>query len=202
MNSFSQATNRARGATVSTLDPQGREISRVMAREGVYDDVDNCWFFLDGQRIDFDPATHRAVRAVGFDKRYFRDFDEKPQIMVLSMRRPKDLSLFETRTLIESMGSADAPEAVPYLVRSYSIWFSPFACIIVVAIAIPFSVAGVRTNPMVGVSKTVGLFFVYFVLDSALGAVGGRGIIPPLWAAAIPNIAMLLFALSLYRKVV
>lgn len=48
----------------------------------------------------------------------------------------------------------------------------PFACIIVVAIAIPFSVAGVRTNPMVGVSKTVGLFFVYFVLDSALGAVG------------------------------
>lgn len=78
----------------------------------------------------------------------------------------------------------------------------PFACIIVVAIAIPFSVAGVRTNPMVGVSKTVGLFFVYFVLDSALGAVGGRGIIPPLWAAAIPNIAMLFFALSLYRKVV
>lgn len=59
-----------------------------------------------------------------------------------------------------------------------------------------------RTNPMVGVSKTVGLFFVYFVLDSALGAVGGRGIIPPLWAAAIPNIAMLFFALSLYRKVV
>ena len=40
MNSFSQATNRARGATVSTLDPTGGELSRIMAREGVYDDVD------------------------------------------------------------------------------------------------------------------------------------------------------------------
>lgn len=202
MNSFSQATNRARGATVSTLDKKGREISRVMAREGVYDDVDKCWFFLDGQQITFDPITHRAVKAIGFDKKYFKNFDELPSIMVLSMRRPKDLSLYETKTLIESFGSTSAPEAVPYLVRSYSIWFSPFACIIVVAIAIPFSVAGVRTNPMVGVSKTVGLFFVYFILDSILTAVGGRGLIPPLWAAAIPNIAMLLFALSLYRKVI
>lgn len=76
MNSFSQATNRARGVTVSALDSRGREVSRVMAREGVYDDVDNCWFFLDGQLIDFDPSTHRAVKAVGFDKRYFRDFGE------------------------------------------------------------------------------------------------------------------------------
>ncbi len=202
MNSFSQATNRARGATVSTLDPKGGELSRIMAREGVYDDVDRCWYFLDGQEIDFDPKTHRAVKAVGFDKRYFKEFDEDPKIMVLSMRRPKDLSLFETKTLIESMGSAEAPEAIPYLVRAYSIWFSPFACIIVVAIAIPFSVAGVRTNPMVGVSKTVGLFFVYFILDSVFTAVGGRGIISPLWAAAIPNIAMLIFALTLYRKVV
>lgn len=201
MNSFSQATNRARGVTVSALDSRGREVSRVMAREGVYDDVDNCWFFLDGQLIDFDPSTHRAVKAVGFDKRYFRDFGEKPRIMVLSMRRPKDLSLFETRTLMESMGSADAPEAVPYLVRSYSIWFSPFACIIVVAIAIPFSVAGVRTTHG-GRLQDGGAVFRIFRPRQRARAVGGRGIIPPLWAAAIPNIAMLFFALSLYRKVV
>lgn len=202
MNSFSMATNRARGVTVSSFDSRSREVSRVMAREGVYDDVDRCWFFLDGQQIQFDPETHRATKAVGFDKKYFGEFGEQPNIMVLSMRRPKDLSLTETQTLIASMGDTSAPEAIPYLVREYSIWFSPFACIIVVAIAIPFSVAGVRTNPMVGVSKTVGLFFVYFIFDSILTAIGGRGIIPPLWAAAIPNVAMLVFALSLYRKVV
>ena len=76
------------------------------------------------------------------------------------------------------------------------------ACIIVIAIGIPFSVAGVRTNPMVGVSKTFGLFFLYFVVDSVLTTLGGRGVISPLTAVVIPNALMLLFAFSLYRKVV
>lgn len=202
MNSFSQATNRGKGVTISILDNLGREISRVMAREGIYDDVDKCWFFVDGQEITFDASSNRATKAVGFDKKIYKNFNEEPEIMMLSLRRPKDLSMNETNKLLVSMGNNSAPEALPYLVRKYSIFFSPFACIIVVAIAIPFSVAGVRTNPMVGVSKTVGLFFLYFILDSALGAVGGRGIISPLWAAAIPNILMLGFALTLYRKVV
>lgn len=201
-NSFSRAASRANGVRVSVLDGKGREVSRVMAREGVYDDVDKCWFFTDGQEISYDPQTHRATRAVGFDKKYYRDFTELPNIMILSMRRPKDLSLDETKTLIDALGDRSAFEVQPYLVRWYSIWASAFACIIVVAIAIPFSVAGVRTNPMVGVSKTVGLFFLFFVIDSVLAAMGGRGFLPPFWAAAIPVIAMLAFALSLYRKAI
>ncbi len=201
-NSFSTATNRANGVRVSVLDDKGREVNRVMAREGVFDDVDNCWFFVDGQEITYDADTHRATKAVSFDKQYYRDFIENPQIMVLSMRRAKDLSLFETKMLIDALDDKNAYEALPYLVRWYSIWASAFACIIVVAIAIPFSVAGVRTNPMVGVSKTVGLFFLYFVIDSVMAAVGGRGFISPFWAAAIPVIAMFAFALSLYRKAI
>ena len=201
-NSFSRAASRANGVRVSVLDSAGREVSRVMAREGVYDDVDNCWFFTDGQEITYDPQTHRATKAIGFDKKYYRDFTELPNIMILSMRRPKDLSLFETETLIDALGDSSAIEAQPYIVRWYSIWASAFACIIVVAIAIPFSVSGVRTNPMVGVSKTVGLFFLFFVVDSVLAALGGRGFLPPFWAAALPIIAMLVFALSLYRKAV
>ncbi len=201
-NSFSRALNRANGVRVSVLDDRGREVSRVTAREGVYDDVDKCWFFSDGQETVYNPENHRAERSVGFDKKYYRDFTELPEIMILSMRRPKDLSLSETRRIIDALGDRSAFEVQPYLVRWYSIWASAFACIIVVAIAIPFSVAGVRTNPMVGVSKTVGLFFLYFVVDSILVAVGGRGFIPPFWAAAIPIIAMLAFALSLYRKAI
>ncbi len=199
MNSFSMATNMARGVRISLIDASGAEKSRVMAREGVYDDVEKCWFFKDGQEITFDVKTHAATRAIGFDKKYYKDFTEDPKIMVLSTKRPKDLSLLETRTLLEAFGRS-APESLPYLVREYSIWASPLACIIVVAIAIPFSVAGVRTNPMVGVSKTVGLFFLYFIIDSILTAMGGRGIISPMTAAIVPNLAMFIFAISLYRK--
>ncbi len=201
-NSFSTLTNKANGVRISLINENGDEVSSVKAREGVFDDVDNCWFFTDGVETTYDPATGKALKTVSFDKKYYRDFKENPKIMALSMRRPEDLSLFEAATLIDAIGDRGSAEAQPYLVRWYSVWASAFACVIVVAIAIPISIAGVRTNPMVGVSKTVGLFFLYFVVDSVFGALGGRGYVAPFWAAAIPVVGMLAFALSLYRKAI
>lgn len=200
MNSFSRATNAARGIQISILNKSGSEIESIKSREGFYDDSDKCWTFIDGRETVFDPETHRAVRSTTFERKQFSELKEIPQIMVLSMRRAKDLSLSDARTLVDSMGDKSSPEALPYLVRIYSIWGSSFVCMIVVAIAIPFSVAGVRTNPMVGVSKTVGLFFAYYIIDNIMTAMGGRGIISPELAMAIPNIAMFAFALSLYKK--
>ena len=89
-----------------------------------------------------------------------------------------------------------------YEVRLYNIWLSPLICVIVVAIAIPFSVAGVRTNPMVGVSKTVAMFFTYYIIDNIFSALGGAGYMPPFIAAFAPAAIMFVFALSLYRKVI
>ena len=208
MNSFSMATNKATGVFVSCFDENGAEASKIMAREAVYDDVDGCWFFSDGQEISYDVSTSRAVRSVVFDKKYYRDFREDPEIMRLSMKRVKDLSLFEINELLEAsakeglVSAAAKSAALKYEVRLYNIWLSPLICIIVVAIAIPFSVAGVRTNPMVGVSKTVAMFFAYYMIDNIFSALGGAGYISPVVAAFAPAAIMLIFALSLYRKVI
>ena len=201
MNSFSKTTNVGKGVRVSILDSNAREAMRIMAREGVYDDVDKCWFFIDGQEIQYDASKNKPVRAVGFDKRYYRNFKERPEIMILSMSKPVDLSLKENQILLEAFGNDDDfKEALPYLVRKYSIWTSPLICIIVLAIAIPFAMSGVRTNPMVGVSKTIGMFFGYFALDNLMTSLGGKGVLDPFWAAAIPPIAIFVFTLLLYRK--
>lgn len=201
MNSFSTATNVGKGVRVSILDAQARETARIMARSGVYDDVDKCWFFTDGQEIVFDPGLNKPVRAVGFDKRYYRDFKERPQIMILSMQKVGDLSLSENATILAAIGdSGEYSEALPYLVLKYTIWVSPLICVIVLAIAIPFSMTGVRTNPMVGVSKTIGMFFGYFVLENIMTGLGSKGAIPPFWAAAIPPIFIFAFTIILYRK--
>ncbi len=201
MNSFSKTTNVGRGIRISILDSNAREAMRVMAREGVYDDVDKCWFFINGQEIQYDVENNRPIRAIGFDKRYYRDFKERPEIMILSMNKPMNLSLKENQILLEAFGNDDNfKEALPYLVRKYSIWTSPLICVIVLAIAIPFAMSGVRTNPMVGVSKTIGMFFAYFALDNLMTALGGKGVLDPLVAAIIPPILILVFTLWLYRK--
>lgn len=200
INKFSQATKKAYGVEIHELGPDGFERSKILAREGVFDDVDMCWFFTDGQQIFFDEKTGRPERAEVFEKKYFRSFRDDPQIMKLSMARAKDLSLFELRDLMAASGGGGTEAMRPYAVRMAGIWASPFACLIVVAIAIPFSIAGVRTNPMVGVSKTAGLFFAYYILDSIFSALGSNGTLPVDAAAWLPNVLMFAFALSLYRK--
>ncbi len=201
MNSFSRMTNVGKGVRVSTLDSKGRELSCVMAREGVYDDVDKCWFFIDGQEITYDVEKNKQKMAMGFNKKVFKDFKERPDIMLLSMNRPSDLSLSENKKILDALGNDENyKDALPYLVRKYSIWSSPLICIIVLAIAIPFAMSGVRTNPMVGVSKTIGMFFGYFILDSIMTGLGSKGIISPLIAALIPPFLILIFTAFLYRK--
>ena len=200
INKFSQASKKAYGVEINLTDKEGREVSKILAKEGVFDDLDMCWFFTNGQQIFYDPETSRSVKAEVFDKKYYPDFKEDPQIMKLSMSRPKDLSLFELQKLIAAAGDDGSENMRPYTEQLISLWVSPFACIIVVAIAIPFSISGVRTNPMVGVSKTAGLFFSYYLLDSLFSAMGSSGLMPATLAAVVPNVAMLALALSMYRK--
>ena len=69
-----------------------------------------------------------------------------------------------------------------------------------VGIAVPFALTGVRTNPMVGVSKAMGFFAIFFVLISIASIFGERQIIPAMLAAWIPNLVMLAVSVHLFEK--
>jgi lipopolysaccharide export system permease protein len=79
---------------------------------------------------------------------------------------------------------------------------NPFSCLIVLGLAVPYAVAGVRVNPMVGVSKSFGLFFAYYFMSSFCTLLGERQIIEAFQAAWLPNVLMFFFALFLYRKAI
>lgn len=82
----------------------------------------------------------------------------------------------------------------------YSLLFDTLGPLIIIAIAIPFAVSGVRVSPAVGVSKSIGLFFLYYVLNILAVALGGRGHLEPVWAAAMPNLAMIGLAAWLFGR--
>ena len=67
-------------------------------------------------------------------------------------------------------------------------------------LAVPFAVSGVRVNPAVGVSKSLGLFVIYFLLVKASYALGGRDVIAPFYAALLPNAAMLSVGLWFFSR--
>jgi len=69
-----------------------------------------------------------------------------------------------------------------------------------IAIAILFAVTGVRVDPAVGVSKSMGLFFLYNVLANIAASLATKQILEPALAAWLPNLGMTLLAGWLFAR--
>ncbi len=190
INRYSRFTGTAYGISVSQLDKTRRELSRIVAREGHYDPDHGGWVFKDGRETTFDADRGELVRPVAFQTRIMKDYHEDPTLMLLIDRRAGDLSFFELRRITEFFRHENDPKVLSYEVRYYSLLFATIGPLIIIAIAIPFAVSGVRVSPAVGVSKSIGLFFLYYILTNLSTVLGGRGLVEPMWAALMPNLAM------------
>ena len=190
INRYNRFAGRAYGVTVSVLDAQRRETTRYVAREAEYRPATRTWTFRDGCEIRFDVETGETVRPITFVERTFADFHEDPQLMLLIDRNPIDLSFRELKRLIDYLTIEGNPKVTKYAMRYYSLIADTLGCLIVIGIAIPFAVSGVRVSPVVGVSKSIGLFFVYYLLVSLANMVGGRELLTPQIAVWLPNLVM------------
>jgi len=200
MNRFSERTWLGSGVNVHMREGGGSEVSRISAREAYFDNTHGHWVFLDGRELMFDQDSGDVLRALPFEKKTFESFHEDPDLMLALHKDPDELSLFELRRIIETVPPEENPKVHAYLVRYFSLLAVPFSCLVVVGIAVPFAVAGVRTNPMIGVSRCMGFFAFFYVLISVASILGERQIISALLAAWLPNIIMLLMSVQLFRK--
>lgn len=199
MNRFSERAWLGSGVNVHMRESGGAETARISAREAYYDDTHGHWVFLDGRELLFDQETGDVLRALPFKEKTFEGFHEDPSLMLALHKDPDELSLFELRRIIETVPPEENPKVHAYLVRYFSLLAVPFSCLVVVGIAVPFAVAGVRTNPMIGVSKCLGFFAFFYVLVSVASILGERQIIDALLAAWLPNIVMLGMSFHLFR---
>lgn len=197
---FSRFAERGYGVTVSLLDARRHEVARILAREAQYHPGARDWTFYDGYEIRFDPATGVIGRPAPFAERTFRDFHEDPGLMLLIDRDPLNLSFRELHRLIAYLTVEGSPKVTKYAIRYYRLIADTVGCLIVIGIAIPFAVSGVRVSPVVGVSKSLGLFFVYYVLVSLAGMLAARDILTPQTAAWMPNLAMAGLATWLFGR--
>ncbi|MDR1789256.1 MAG: LptF/LptG family permease [Opitutaceae bacterium] len=199
-NRYSQFTQRGYGVTVVELDARRREKTRILAREAFYDRVLRQWVFRDGRELWVDPATNVVTRTEPFQSRPARDYTEDPALMLAFDVKPNDLSFDELRRIVGHFTVEENPRIARYAVRYYGMLAETLGPLIIIALAIPFSISGVRVNPAVGVSKSIGLFLLYYALVRTFTALGTRGVLPPEWAAAAPNAAMLLVGLWFFRR--
>ena len=203
VSNFSRYTGQGTDFNVYIYDKTTGKLAReIVAERGGFNRADGTWKFENGREIIYDSAQSDVpARQPAFAEKVEK-FSEEPRLMALVGEDAKNLSIPEIRYILQKIGDADeSPRIAEYSVRYNTILASPFICLVVVGIAIPFAVAGVRTNPMVGVSKSIGLFAAYFLLTNIFGALGSRQIIPPVAAAWAPNVILLAYAIRLCRKV-
>lgn len=200
INRFSEYTYRAHGVMVSVSDDHGAEITRYSANEGYFDGA--RWVFVRGRETNFSIADGEPVRSLRFEKQTMSEFREDPRLMMALEKKPKNLSVFELKEILDQLGEGADPRVNAYAVRYNAILANPFSALIVVGLAVPFAATGVRVNPLIGVSKSIGLFFFYFLIATICTIMGEREMLSPLVAAWSPNIVMLACALFLYRRAV
>lgn len=191
INRYNRFAQKAYGVTVSELDRERRERTRIMAREATYDPAAGHWTFREGRELWFDPEMGELIRRANFDEKSVPHINEDPQLMLLIDRNPRDLSFFELQRIVDYFTDEENPKVTRYAVRYYSLLANTLGPLIILAIAIPFAVSGVRVSPVVGVSKSIGLFFIYYLLTTSATLLGGRGYLDPMWAAWLPNLAMI-----------
>jgi len=199
-NRFSQFTKHGYGVTVSELDSRRRETIRWQAAEA-YPDPAGGWIFLRGRELQFDPDTGENLSSVPFSEVRVARFFEDPQLMLLIDRRPIDLSFFELRRLITFFEGRNSARSIPYAIRYEALLADIIGPLIVIAIAIPFSITGVRVNPAVGVSKSIGLFLLYYALENVASLMATRQWIEPATAAWMPNVCMAGLAVWFFSRV-
>lgn len=191
MNRYSRVAQKGYGVTVSELDDQRREKTRIMAREAVFDPVGRYWTFHDGREIWFDPELGEIMRTVSFPVKAVRHFGEDPGLMMLIDRKAQDLSFNDLQRITQHFSSEHSPKLAIYEVRYFSLLVDTLGPLIIIAIAIPFAVSGVRVSPAVGVSKSIGLFALYYILIALRTVLANTGSLEPLWAALMPVLVMI-----------
>jgi len=214
INRYSQFTQRAYGVTVSVFaqiaEPVGpvaadganerREVRRIVAAEAWRNEVTGGWFFANGQELVFDAESGEIRAPRPFTELVEASFDEEPGLMLMVDRRPADLSFLELRRLVDYYSAEGNPKGAAYAVRYFGIVADTLGPLVVIALAIPFAVSGVRVNPAVGVSKSIGLFFLYYVLMNVASSLAVKQVLEPALAAWLPNAGMATIGAWLFAR--
>ena len=205
-NRYSQVLHRGFGVTVSELDGQRRELTRIVATEAAPNPRGEGWIFKYGRALTFDPASGELTGTEPFTERLVSQYHEDPKLMLLLNKaatdggRPVDLSFPELREVIDYYEVEKSPKVTPFAVRYFGLIADTLGPLIVIAIAIPFAVTGVRVNPVVGVSKSLGLFIVYYIFTNVASSLATKDIVDPVVAAWLPNLGMIGLAVWLFAR--
>jgi lipopolysaccharide export system permease protein len=110
------------------------------------------------------------------------------RLAVRSKTRGVELPVTELLDYLRLHPNPQAAERSWLFTKLHGRLATPWTCLVVVVIALPFGAASGRRNIFVGVAGSIGLCFLYFVLQQFGLALGIGGYLPPWLGGWFPNL--------------
>lgn len=155
------------------------------------------WTMYNGQMYDLsgDGSVQRTLKF----ERQILPIKQDPKRILESQKKPDEMTMKELRHQIRAMKSqyVDTKKLEMELYQRVTI---PFASLIFALIGTPLGLQPNRTSSSIGFGISIIIIFIYYSIMTVSSALGQGGVLPPMLAAWIPNIAGVLAGAVLVRK--
>ncbi len=185
---------RLEGITIYRLDGDNRLLSRTEARHAAFGDGE--WLLRDGSIRRFAPATGEVERVEPFAERR-GELAKPPADFASPGFKGREMGIRELSQLARKV-AAEGYDATRYRVDLQAQMATPFACVVMAFLGIPFALRkGRGASLAAGIAISVGIGVTYFILQAALQAFGYSSVLPPLVAAWSANLLFTLLGIWL-----
>ncbi len=186
------------GITIYGLDDDFRFTSRLDAQEAIHQP--EGWLFRRIIERTFMPTTGELMDLRQLAEKEY-PLDKSPEDFLVPDNKNLELGIRELRRLIDKL-EIEGYNNTRYRVDFQARLATPFACIILAFLGIPFALQkGRATNFAVGIAISVSIGISYFILQAMLQAFGYSGVLPPAVAAWAANLLFGLLGIWLLLSV-
>lgn len=150
------------------------------------------------QKLEFPPGGTDLPTKSQADSLVMPELSEKPgriksEIKISKLDSIKDakkaqLSIQEIRHYLQWHPRLDAKRQALLTTKLHNRFATPWTCLVVALIAIPFGAASGRRNVFVGVASSIFICFAYFIVRELSLALGSGSYVTPWLAAWAPNL--------------
>jgi lipopolysaccharide export system permease protein len=142
----------------------------------------------------------RAALTFEYDSMRIRQFAEEPAALLAEPTRPEEMAYAELGRYIDALERSGGDGRKLRVGQELKIAV-PFTCLIIAIFAAPLAITSPRTSGAVGIGLGLGTTVVFSLLVQLSQAIGTGGLLPPVWAAWMPNLLFLAMGAGLMLKV-
>jgi LPS export ABC transporter permease LptG len=185
---------------VTTTDADHRLVSRLSASYAKWDRETRRWTFQNAVTGTFTPGLP-AQYEQHQGPLHIDTWPETPLQLIKPGLSAAHLGIPDLNTWLEvNRKFPSSASAAPYLTQWHFRWALPFSCLVTVLLATPLAIHFSRRGPGGGVFLAVVLSALMLLFSSIILAFGEAGLMHPMAAAWLPNLAFMLLAAYLYHR--